>query len=184
MEKEHVRGCNWTFDEDIVLCLTWIFVSQDGVISTNQNKKVLWGKIIDKFHENSNTGRRETGGVYDQWKIINKACILWKRSLERAMVDMLSGRGASEIGDKVMAIYKTKTTPKNQAFELHHAWNILKDCPRPPGIDKQKETKRKRKSQDRISAQIATGFARMNENHISQQEESTQMRLAMKEEGG
>ncbi|KAM1181838.1 hypothetical protein ACFX2I_000352 [Malus domestica] len=50
------------------------------------------------------------------------------------MVDMLSGRGASEIGDKVMAIYKTKTTPKNQAFELHHAWNILKDCPR-WGID-------------------------------------------------
>ncbi|XP_050131359.1 uncharacterized protein LOC126607699 [Malus sylvestris] len=130
MAKEHVRGRNWTFDEDIALCLAWISVSEDGVVSTNQNRKVLWGKIVDKFHENSNAGRREVGGVYDQWKIINKACILWNGCLERAMVDMPSGRGTSEIGDKAMTIYKTRTTPKNQAFKLHHAWNILKDCPR------------------------------------------------------
>ncbi|KAM2165341.1 hypothetical protein ACFX1R_039506 [Malus domestica] len=45
------------------------------------------------------------------------------------MVDMPSGRGASEIGDKAMTIYKT-LHHKNQAFKLHHAWNILKDCPR------------------------------------------------------
>ncbi|KAM1729337.1 hypothetical protein ACFX12_019742 [Malus domestica] len=70
MEKEHVRGRNWTFDEDIALCLAWISVSEDGDVDTNQNRKVLWGKIVDKFHENSNAGRREVGGVYDQWKII------------------------------------------------------------------------------------------------------------------
>ena len=29
-----------------------------------------------------------------------------------------------------MAIYKTRTTPKIQAFKLHHVWNVLKDCPR------------------------------------------------------
>ena len=97
MAKEHVRGRNWTFDEDIALCLAWISISEDGAIGTNQNRKVLWGKIVDKFHENSNTSRREVGGVYDRWKIINKACTLWKGSLERAMVDMPSGRGASEI---------------------------------------------------------------------------------------
>ena len=27
-----------------------------------------------------------------------------------------------------MTIYKTRTIPKNQAFKLHHAWNILKGC--------------------------------------------------------
>ncbi|TQD86449.1 hypothetical protein C1H46_027938 [Malus baccata] len=128
-----------------------------------------------------------------------------------------------------MAIYKTKTTPKNQAFKLHHAWNILKDCPgwgtdanqqcgrlfhseapppndvnegvnfadnegveqinptfsfaRPPGRDKQKEAKRKGKSQDPIRAQFASDMARMNENQCCRQEESAQMRWAMKEEG-
>ena len=98
MAKEHVRGPNWTFDKYIALCLAWISVSEDGAVGTNQNRKDLWGKIVDKFHENSNAGRREVGGgVYDRWKIINKACTLWKGSLERAMVDMPSGRGASEI---------------------------------------------------------------------------------------
>ena len=29
-----------------------------------------------------------------------------------------------------MAIYKTRVTPKNQPFKLHHAWDVLKDCPR------------------------------------------------------
>ncbi|XP_070663186.1 uncharacterized protein [Malus domestica] len=229
MAKEHVRGCNWTFDEDIALCLAWISVSEDGVVGTNQNRKDLWGKIVDKFHENSNAGRREAGGVYDRWKIINKACTLWKGSLERAMVDMPSGRGVSEIGDKAMAIYKIRTTPKNQAFKLHHAWNILKDCPRwginanqqcgrlfhneapppndvnkgvnfadnegvnqmsptsslprPSGRDKQKEAKRKGKSQDPIREQFASEMARMNENQCRRQEESAQMFLAMKHKG-
>ncbi|XP_070669154.1 uncharacterized protein [Malus domestica] len=128
MAKEHVRGRNWTFDKDIALCSAKISVSEDGAVVTNQNRKILWCKIIDKFHENSNTGRREAGGVYDRWKIINKAYTLWKGNLERAMVDMPSGRGASEIGDKAMTIYKTRTTLKNQAFKLHHTWNVLKDC--------------------------------------------------------
>ncbi|XP_050135474.1 uncharacterized protein LOC126611299 [Malus sylvestris] len=134
------------------------------------------------------------------------------------MVDMPNGRGASEIGDKAMAIYKTRTTPKNQTFKLHHAWNILKDCPRwgtdvnqqcgrlfhneapppndinegvnfadnegidqmsptsslprPSGGDKQKEAKRKGKSQDPIRAQFASEMARMNENQCRRQEES------------
>ena len=29
-----------------------------------------------------------------------------------------------------MEIYKTRVTPKNQHFKLHHAWDVLKDCPR------------------------------------------------------
>ena len=97
MAKEHVRGRNWTFDEDIALCLAWISVSKDGVVGMNQNRNVLWGKIVDKFNENSNADRREAGDNYDRWKIINKACTLWKGSLERVMVDMPSGRGGLEI---------------------------------------------------------------------------------------
>ena len=78
MAKEHIRSRNWACEEDIALCLAWISISKDGAISTNQNRKVLWGKIIDKFHENSNAGQREGGGVYDQWNVINnnKACTL------------------------------------------------------------------------------------------------------------
>ncbi|KAM1172678.1 hypothetical protein ACFX2G_023236 [Malus domestica] len=54
---------------------------------------------------------------------------------------------------------------------------------RPSGRDKQKEAKRKGKSQDPIRAQFASEMVRMNENHISRLEESAQMRLAMKEQG-
>ncbi|KAM1520038.1 hypothetical protein ACFX15_022282 [Malus domestica] len=121
------------------------------------------------------------------------------------------------------------TRQELQAFKLHQAWSILKDCPRwgtdadqqwgrlfhseapppndvnegvnfadnegveqmiptssfarPSGRDKQKEAKRKGKSQDPIRAQFASEMVRMNENHISRLEESAQMRLAMKEQG-
>ncbi|KAM1114089.1 hypothetical protein ACFX2B_046122 [Malus domestica] len=54
---------------------------------------------------------------------------------------------------------------------------------RPPGKDKQKEAKRKGKSKDPIHAQFASEMVRMNENHISRQEEFAQMHLAMKEQG-
>ncbi|XP_050129226.1 uncharacterized protein LOC126605819 [Malus sylvestris] len=53
----------------------------------------------------------------------------------------------------------------------------------PLGRHKQKETKRKGKSQDLIRAQFVSEMVTMNENHISRQEESAQMRLAMKEQG-
>ena len=49
-------------------------------------KKVLWDKNIAKFQENYNGGAQDGGGVYDRWKSINKACTLWKGSLERAMI--------------------------------------------------------------------------------------------------
>ena len=54
---------------------------------------------------------------------------------------------------------------------------------RPPGRDKQKEAKRKGKSQDPTGAQFASEMARMNENQCRRAEESARMRLAMKEEG-
>ncbi|XP_070660454.1 uncharacterized protein [Malus domestica] len=200
MAKEHIRGRNWTCEDDVALCLAWVSSSEDGAVGTNQNKRVLWDKIIEKFHENCNDGRRDDGGVYDRWKTINKACTLWKGSLERAVVGM---------GDKVMEIYKTIVTQKNQVFKLQRAWDVLKDCSRwgtdadqqwgrlfqrenapinlgdegvnemtpthsfarPPGRDKQKEAKRKGKSQDPISGHIATEFARLSKTHSAPQEE-------------
>ncbi|KAM2970110.1 hypothetical protein FF2_017117 [Malus domestica] len=79
----------------VALCFAWVSISEDGAVGTNQNKKVLWDKIIEKFHENCNGGKREGGGLYDRWKTINKACTLWKGSLEKAVVEMASGMSAA-----------------------------------------------------------------------------------------
>ncbi|KAM1390102.1 hypothetical protein ACFX2I_017978 [Malus domestica] len=54
---------------------------------------------------------------------------------------------------------------------------------RPPGRDKHKEAKWKRKSQYPISEQIATGFARLTESHSSREEEAAQIRVAMTQLG-
>ena len=58
MAREHVRGRNWTFEEDVSLCLAWVSISEDGAVGTNQIKKVLWDNIIAKFQENCNCGSR------------------------------------------------------------------------------------------------------------------------------
>ena len=55
--------------------------------------------------------------------------------------------------------------------------------PRPPGRDKQKEAKRKGKSQDSTSGQFATEITKLKETHSARQEKATLMRLQMKEEG-
>ena len=52
---------------------------------------------------------------------------------------------------------------------------------RPPGRDKQKEAKRKGKSQDPMSGHFATGIAKLNETHSARQEETARMCLQMKE---
>lgn len=50
--------------EVVALCLAWISISEDVAIGTNQNKKELWGNILDKFNSNSNINRTYEG-VYD-----------------------------------------------------------------------------------------------------------------------
>ena len=104
MAREHIRGRNWTCEEDVALCLAWVSVSEDGAVGTNQNKKFLWDKIITKFQENCNGGGLDGGGVYDWWKTINKACTLWKGSLERVVVGKASGRSTTEIVSFVLDI--------------------------------------------------------------------------------
>ncbi|XP_070680361.1 uncharacterized protein [Malus domestica] len=52
---------------------------------------------------------------------------------------------------------------------------------RPPGRDKQKEAKRKAKSQDPMSGHFYIGIAKLNETHSAHQEEAAQMHLQMKE---
>ncbi|KAM2233716.1 hypothetical protein ACFX1X_012380 [Malus domestica] len=52
---------------------------------------------------------------------------------------------------------------------------------RPPGRDKQKESKRKGKAQDSMRGDFATGITKLHETHSTRQEEATRMRLQMKE---
>nr|XP_028960139.1 uncharacterized protein LOC114825573 [Malus domestica] len=192
MATEHIRGHNWTFEEDVVLCFAWVSISEDGVVGTNQNKKVLWGKIVDKFNENSNTNQRECGGVYDRWKVINKACTLWKGSLERAVVDMAGGRSAAEVdcprwgtdADKQWGrLFNSEAAQTNDINEGVDELTPTSSFSRPQRSDKQKEAKRKGKFQDPISAQIVTEFARLTESHSSLEEEAARMHLAITHEG-
>ncbi|KAM1790180.1 hypothetical protein TB2_033720 [Malus domestica] len=54
---------------------------------------------------------------------------------------------------------------------------------RPPRREKQKEAKRKGKSQDPSSGHIATEIAKLSETHRARQEEAARMCLQIKEEG-
>ena len=49
MAREHIRGCNWTCEEDVALCLAWVSVSQDGAVGTNQNKRFCGIKSLQSF---------------------------------------------------------------------------------------------------------------------------------------
>ncbi|CAL8993495.1 unnamed protein product [Prunus brigantina] len=121
MSTKSQRGVNWRLEEDEALCKWWVSISEDEAIGTNQANDTFWKCVYQKFLENDSgiSGpERRTYQVIASWfKTINQQCSLWKTCLTKANTNPRSGSNLHDV-------------PLNRPFNLHHAWEILKDCPK------------------------------------------------------
>ena len=46
------RGSNYTHEEDIQLCISWMNVSNDPIVANDQPSKSYYQRIADDFHKN------------------------------------------------------------------------------------------------------------------------------------
>jgi hypothetical protein len=43
------RACNYTIEEDILLCSTWLNVSMDATVGTDQTRDTYWFQMKEFF---------------------------------------------------------------------------------------------------------------------------------------
>ena len=91
------RTCNYTVEEDILLCKTWLNVSMDATIGTDQTRFLM--KFFDA-HNNSGIERTDRS-LRSRWSTINKDCQKWAAAM--TSVDKINTSGTND-RDRVSVI--------------------------------------------------------------------------------
>ncbi|KAB2604270.1 photosystem I reaction center subunit VI-2 [Pyrus ussuriensis x Pyrus communis] len=91
-----------------------------------RTKNIRSGAVVAKYGDkNVYFDLEDLGNTTGKWDLNSEV----KRVACESNPMMGDPLGSSQ-GDKAMTIYKIRGTPENQPFKLHHAWDVLKDCPR------------------------------------------------------
>ncbi|KAE8771790.1 Alternative oxidase 1a, mitochondrial [Hordeum vulgare] len=151
------RGGNYTNDEDILLCNTWLQVSRDPSIGGDQSKDAYWNRMQEHFDLHNTSGiDRSTRSLRSRWSTINRDCQKWAPA--QKAVDKLNPSGTNDIyrfniaqnllkGDEKKT--KKGNIKKGRPFTLPHCYEELKDdgkWKKRDGIDDVDESNKRKKT--------------------------------------
>ncbi|CAH9115138.1 unnamed protein product [Cuscuta europaea] len=108
------RGSNWSYNEDVFLCNSWVSISEDGAVGINQAGDSFWSRVHMLFCQKANTTVRTREAVESRFKVINHQCSLSKGSLRKTFA--------------AKTIFVNDN--HNKAFKFDHVWHILQASPK------------------------------------------------------
>lgn len=117
----------FTVEEDERLCKTWISISEDSVVGTNQKEGQFWGRI-ERVYNSGAAEKRTKKALQNRWgpyisKPVNKFAGLYSRAVNRIPTGEDNNWAVKEAGRKYYL-------SEGSVFNQLHSWHILKDCPK------------------------------------------------------
>lgn len=95
------RVCNYTLDEDILLCKTWLNVFKDATVVGDQTRDIYWLRM-EYFDAQNESGIECTDrSLRSRWSTINKDCQRWAAAM--TSVNKINPSGTND-RDRVSAI--------------------------------------------------------------------------------
>ena len=89
------RASNYTMPKDILLCNTWLSVSMDAAIATDQTTYTYWFRMKEHFDARNTTGIEHTNrSIQSRWSLINSDCMKWGSAL--LAVDRMNPSGSND----------------------------------------------------------------------------------------
>ncbi|XP_075499191.1 glutathione S-transferase T3-like [Primulina tabacum] len=121
------HGTALSIEEDKLLVMAYLDVSQNPIIGINQSRDRLWSRVAATYNEQlagNSTEPRTTKALQCHWFNINK--IVQNFSLCVSQVELSRPSGASEkdILDQAKALFKQSA---GSTWRLDHVWSLLKD---------------------------------------------------------
>ncbi|KAE8770003.1 putative receptor protein kinase ZmPK1 [Hordeum vulgare] len=148
------RAGNYTMDEDVLLCNTWLKLSRDARVGGDQSREAYWIRMKEHFDLYNKSGiDRTERSLRFRWSTINKDYQKWATALKA--VDTLNPSGTNDRDRLTIAQNlfqgedkksKKGKIKKGIPFTLPHCCDALKDDEkwRPhEGVDEE-SNKRKR----------------------------------------
>ncbi|CAN6206146.1 unnamed protein product [Urochloa humidicola] len=78
------RGGNYNHNEDIQLCWSWMAITFDPRIGSDQPKGTYWNRIAQHYHENKTfVSDRNATSLEKRWNGIQRECIRFQECIEK-----------------------------------------------------------------------------------------------------
>lgn len=121
------RGTNYSDEECVQICRTWLHIGEDPVQGSGQKNGALWKRMHSHFKENKPGGvERSWRSLQSKWSDIQHDTCKFMRSY--AAVEALAEPATNEDikVDRALTLYKEQN-PKKEAYAFLQCWRILRD---------------------------------------------------------
>ena len=90
------RSVNYTVQDDLLLCETYLNVSLDASIATAQTFNAYWDRMKEYYDTHNKSGiGRSNRSLRSRWSLINTDCQKWAGAM--AAVDALNPSGTNDV---------------------------------------------------------------------------------------
>ena len=122
------KQTNFSAYEDNMLCKSWLEISCDPVVNTDQRKEAFWIRVLNRY--NSKCGShpmRTQKSIMSRWDHIKAEVSKFSGYIAEMIRSIPSGMSDA---DKSVAAATDFASVEKHNFTLMHCWQILKDEPK------------------------------------------------------
>ncbi|TVU25299.1 hypothetical protein EJB05_27791, partial [Eragrostis curvula] len=139
------RGSNYSVEEDIQVCKSWINISNDAVVGTDQPGATYWERIAQDFHKNKNfESDRSANSIEHRCQTILKECMRFHGYFEEIERCHPSGVPYQEHLLQAQKLYGTKNKGKRCPFI--DCWLVVRHTEKFSALQDLNKLKNKRSS--------------------------------------
>ncbi|XP_010684845.2 glutathione S-transferase T3-like [Beta vulgaris subsp. vulgaris] len=142
-QSEKMSRQLWSHAEEEVLVKSWLLVSTDKYVGTNQKRNTFWGRVTDTFdqvrryrnrcweervqgiRESDLLKEREMEPLRSRWKRIDASVSQFVGAYAHAEARRTSGQSDDDVMKTAFSIYKSDSK-RHAEFQDKHCWEILK----------------------------------------------------------
>lgn len=121
------RGANFSTDEDLQLCKSWLAISQDPLIANNQSGASFWKRVHDDFAQHSPHVPRTVASLEGRWGPMNRSIAKYCGCVEQVKGYKQSGKNVKSLQADSHALYLKL---EKHEFKFVQCYNILSSAPK------------------------------------------------------
>ncbi|CAL5089832.1 unnamed protein product [Urochloa decumbens] len=155
------RGGNYTHNEDIQLCFSWMAITFDSRVGSDQSKDTYWNRIAQHYHENRTfvSGRNATS-LEKRWNTIQRECIRFQECIEK--IERLRPSGVPHTDYINLA---QKSYDETKGFPYLHCWMEVRHTEKFQAVyEAMKQAQGKRQSKPKESGKASSSQQEAHED--------------------